>query len=444
LENCDHFSLFSVVILKTVCGTANVDTYASASLLSCEMSRVNLLSFLGKKSVASLLTVENFSNLPVDKQELLINLLPTIDQVEVERIGNKSNLSVLKNEYLAAACDQFKQRLISGELLRNGYPTLKSQSRQKQRRSVPSRRKIQMKQGKTTPRKRGRRPRQLQDDDDKQQRRQQPKQENKRRASLKKKENLKASTSSENFKILKLNVGKGKEKPKQSKAAAETVSACSLISSSQKAIQRGRKCSDVQNSTTKLPHCKRKCDEIAKVSSSSIYPSDSEPCTSGQSVKRILESEKLSTSSSFHPDYSRNSDLSSLPSTSKAFKPCSFPDTPKQGLMMPCVSTARPGQVKNSLPRMLINLETKKLAVVVDGKQPTWKTWNDKSNSKPNRGEAPLHGNAQLFQQQSCNLSSNKKSWPICHSNVKLKKTIIRQSEETQNTPAYVQNETKK
>ncbi|KRZ73252.1 Protein TolB [Trichinella papuae] len=447
LENCDHFSLYSVLILKTVCGTANVDTYASASLLSCEMSRVNLLSFLGKKSVASLLTVENFSNLPVDKQELLINLLPTIDQVEVERIGNKSNLSVLKNEYLAAACDQFKQRLISGELLRNGYPTLKSQSRQKQRRSAPSRRKIQMKQGKTTPRKRGRRPRQLQEeeeDDDKQQRRQQPKQENKRRASLKKKENLKASTSSENFKIPKLNVGKGKEKPKQSKAAAETVSACSLISSSQKAIQRGRKCSDVQNSTTKLPHCKRNCDEIAKVSSSSIYPSDSEPCTSGQSVKRILESEKLSTSSNFHPDYSRNSDLSSLPSTSKAFKPCSFPDTPKQGMMMPCVSTARPGQVKNSLPRMLINLETKKLAVVVDGKQPTWKTWNDKSISKPNRGEAPLHGNAQLFQQQSCNLSSNKKSWPTCHSNVKLKKTIIRQSEETQNTPAYVQDETKK
>ncbi|KAL1285440.1 putative Polycomb group protein [Trichinella pseudospiralis] len=427
-------------------GTANVSTYASASALSCEMSRVNLLSFLGKKSVASLLTVENFSSLPVDKQEVLINLLPAIDQVEVERIGNKSNLSVLKNEYLAAACDQFKQRLISGELLRNGYPTSKSQSCQKQRRSAPSRRKIQTKEEKTAPRKRGRRPRQLQEDgDDKQQRLQQPKQENKRRASLKRKENLKASTSSENFKILKLSVGKAKEKPKPTKAAAETVSACSLISSSQKAVQRGRKCSDVQSSTTKLPHYKRKCDEIAKVSSSSIYASESEPCTSGQSVKRVLESEKLSTSSSFYPDYSRNSDLSSLPSTSKALKPPSFTDTKKQGMMMPCVAPARPGQVKNSLPRMLINLETKKLAVVVDGKQPTWKTWNNKSNSKPNRGEAPLHSNAQLFQQQSCNLSSNKKSWPTCHSNVKLKKAIIHhQSEETQNTPAYVPNETKK
>ncbi|KRX17558.1 Protein TolB 2 [Trichinella nelsoni] len=63
-------------------GTSNVNTYASASALSCEMSRVNLLSFLGKKSVASLLTVENFSSLPADKQELLINLLPTIDQLK--------------------------------------------------------------------------------------------------------------------------------------------------------------------------------------------------------------------------------------------------------------------------------------------------------------------------------------------------------------------------
>ncbi|KAL1234953.1 putative Polycomb group protein [Trichinella spiralis] len=418
-------------------GTSNVNTYASASALSCEMSRVNLLSFLGKKSVASLLTVENFSSLPADKQELLINLLPTIDQVEVERIGRKSNLSVLKNEYLAAACDQFKQRLISGDLLRNGYPTSKSEFPQKQRRSAPSKRNIQTEQGKAAePRKRGRRRRQLQEESAD---RQQPQRENKRRGPLKKKkkQNLKASTPSGNFKIPhEKSVEKAEEKHKQTKTATGTISACSLISSATKAVQGGRKCSDVQISATKFPHYNRKCDEIAKVSSSSMYASDSEPCTSGQSMKRVLESEKLSTSSSFYPDYSRKSDLSSLPSTSKAFKPSSFVDVQKPGKMIQCVTPPRPGQVKNSLPRMLINLETKKLAVVVDGKQPTWKTWNNKTNGKPNR-EAPLHGNAQLFQQQSCNLSTNKKSWPVCHSNVKLKKSIIRQSEETQNTPTY-------
>ncbi|KRX43553.1 Protein TolB 2 [Trichinella murrelli] len=410
--SCGYFVMFRYFNFAVGGGTLNVNTYASASALSCEMSRVNLLSFLGKKSVASLLTVENFSSLPADKQELLINLLPTIDQVEVERIGRKSN--VLKNEYLAAACDQFKQRLISGDLLRNGYPTSKSEFRQKQRRSAPSKRDIDTKQGKAAePRKRGRRRRQLQEESADGQ---QPQRENKRRGPLKKKkkQNLKASTSSGNFKIPhEKSVEKAEEKHKQTKTATGTISACSLISSATQAVQGGRKCSDVQISATKFPHYNRKCDEIAKVSSSSIYASDSEPCTSGQSMKRVLESEKLSTSSSFYPDYSRKSDLSSLPSTSKAFKPSGFVDVQKPSKMIQCVTPPRPGQVKNSLPRMLINLETKKLAVVVDGKQPTWKTWNNKTNGKPNR-DAPLHANAQLFQQQSCNLSTNKKSWPQC------------------------------